>query len=111
MDKSIEKELLCASKIENKLADFNLFEGNGTTLYICDMIIAFYSAVPWFVFITLAASIVASVPSLVSAPQGLYYVAISPAEAHTVPPYYVLIPSLPPCKSFTHVIHMCIRLK
>lgn len=41
-------------------------------IYISDMIIAFHSAIPYCVFITLAASIVASVPSLVSAPQGLH---------------------------------------
>lgn len=63
------------------------------------MIITFHSAVPYCVFITLGASIVASVPCLVSAPQGLHYVAISPAEAHTVLPYYFLLPSLHPAKS------------
>lgn len=48
----------------------NLSERNETTLYISDMIIAFHSAVPYCVFITLAASLGAPVPSLVSAPSG-----------------------------------------
>lgn len=45
----------------------NLSERNETTLYISDLIIAFHSAVPYCVFITLAASIGTPVPSLLSA--------------------------------------------